>query len=77
MQVAGTRSSGRRIAYLLDTKGPEVRTAMVKGGVNIELVAGQEVTLVAVGDAYDKWEGFKDAATGETKIGISYDKLCQ
>ncbi len=50
--------------YMLDTKGPEVRTAMLRGGTNIELVAGQEVTLVAVGDEYDKWEGYKDESTG-------------
>jgi pyruvate kinase len=28
---------GRNIAYLLDTKGPEIRTAMLKGGKNLEL----------------------------------------
>mmetsp|Transcript_24731 Transcript_24731/g.44566 ORF Transcript_24731/g.44566 Transcript_24731/m.44566 type:complete len:725 (-) Transcript_24731:218-2392(-) len=65
------------IATLLDTKGPEIRTAMLKDGKNIELVAGQEVILVAVGDKYNEWEGYKDEATGETKIGISYAKLCQ
>jgi pyruvate kinase len=30
-----------------------------------------------VGKDYDKWEGYKDAATGETKIGLSYPHLCQ
>mmetsp|Transcript_24730 Transcript_24730/g.44560 ORF Transcript_24730/g.44560 Transcript_24730/m.44560 type:complete len:729 (-) Transcript_24730:1196-3382(-) len=68
---------GVSIATLLDTKGPEVRTALVRGGKNIELVAGQEVVLVAVGDKYTEWEGYKDETTGETKIGISYAKLCQ
>eukprot|EP00798_Chlamydomonas_sp_ICE-L_P001363 gene1363-32726_t len=62
---------------LLDTKGPEVRTAMVRDGKEINLEAGQEVTLVAVGEDYTTWEGFKDESTGETKIGISYAKLCQ
>ena len=57
-----------KIAYLLDTKGPEVRTAMVRGGVNIELVAGQEVTLVAVGAEYDTWEGYKDEETGDASL---------
>ncbi|GIL58673.1 hypothetical protein Vafri_13670 [Volvox africanus] len=71
------RGNPRRIAYLLDTKGPEIRTAMLRGGKDIQLEAGQELTVVAVGDAYDKWEGYKDDATGETKIGISYAKLCQ
>ena len=66
----------RHTAFLLDTKGPEIRTAMLKDGKDIELVAGQEVTVVGVGEDYDKWEGYKDEKTGETKIGISYAKLC-
>jgi pyruvate kinase len=37
---------------------------------------GQEITLVAVGDAYTSWEGYKDPETGETRIGISYEQLC-
>ncbi len=73
MEKAGTK----RIAYLLDTKGPEVRTAMLKDGKDIKLEANQEITVVAVGDDYDKWEGYKEEKTGETKIGISYAKLCQ
>ncbi|PNW83558.1 hypothetical protein CHLRE_05g234700v5 [Chlamydomonas reinhardtii] len=63
-------------ACLLDTKGPEIRTAMLKDGKDIELVANQKVTIHAVGDEYVKWEGYKDAATGETHIGLSYGKLC-
>ncbi len=63
-------------ACLLDTKGPEIRTAMLKDGKDIELVAGQPVTIHAVGDAYTTWEGYKDPATGETHVGLSYDKLC-
>lgn len=35
------------------------------------------MAVVAVGDDYTNWEGYKDAATGETKIGLSYAKLCQ
>jgi hypothetical protein len=30
-----------------------------------------------VGDAYTSWEGYKDEATGETKIGLSYAQLCK
>lgn len=33
--------------------------------------------MVAVGDAYTTWEGYKDEATGETKIGVSYAQLCK
>jgi pyruvate kinase len=63
-------------ACLLDTKGPEIRTAMLRGGKDIELVAGQSIIVEAVGAEYTTWEGFKDEATGETHIGLSYDKLC-
>jgi pyruvate kinase len=38
-QVA--EAKGKLIAYALDTKGPEVRTAMLRGGKDIELVKGQ------------------------------------
>jgi hypothetical protein len=34
---------------------------MAVGGV---VTAGQEVTVVAVGDDYTTWQGFKDEATG-------------
>ncbi len=67
---------GRTMATMLDTKGPEIRTAMLQGGKDIELHAGQQIVLVAVGSAYDTWEGGMDEARGMVKIGISYDKLC-
>lgn len=67
MQVAGAK--GHRLAYLLDTKGPEVRTAMVRDGKPIELEANQELTLVAVGADYVNWEGYKDEATGRVVAG--------
>ncbi|KAI8465728.1 MAG: pyruvate kinase [Monoraphidium minutum] len=70
-------AKGVNIACLLDTKGPEIRTAMLKGGQNLELQADQEVVLVAVGPDYQTWEGGLDAATGVARIGVSYDKLCQ
>lgn len=43
----------------------------------VGLQAGQEVTIEAVGDKYTTFEGYKDAATGETRIGLSYPHLCQ
>lgn len=61
-QVAG--SKGANIAYLLDTKGPEIRTAMLRGGANVELSKDQEVILVAVGAAYKTWEGGVNPDTG-------------
>ena len=70
-------AKGKHVATMLDTKGPEIRTAMLRGGANIDIVQGQEVKVVAVGADYATFEGFKDAATGETVIGLSYAKLCQ
>ena len=37
----------RLIAVMLDTKGPEIRTAMLRNHEPIELTAGQMVTVVA------------------------------
>eukprot|EP00878_Enallax_costatus_P046475 GHUV01056509.1.p1 GENE.GHUV01056509.1~~GHUV01056509.1.p1 ORF type:complete len:167 (-),score=44.37 GHUV01056509.1:133-633(-) len=69
---------GNYISYALDTKGPEIRTAMIKGGGTIDLKAGQEVIVVAVGpDQYTQWEGYVEEDTGRAVIGLSYDKLCQ
>eukprot|EP00775_Hariotina_reticulata_P004018 gene4018-4268_t len=65
------------VACLLDTKGPEIRTAMLKDGKNLELKADQEVEVVAVGADYVTWEGYLDEATGRAVIGLSYDKLCR
>ena len=59
---------------LLDTKGPEIRTAMLREGKNIQLEKGQPIIVEAVGDAYTTFEGFKDET--ETRIGLSYSKLC-
>ena len=66
---------GSNAATLLDTKGPEIRTAMLKDGKNIKLEAGQELRLFAAGADYTTFEGFKNEETGETVIGCSYEKL--
>lgn len=62
-------------ASLLDTKGPEIRTAMLKDHQPINLVAGQDIIIEAVGDSYVSFEGYKNDS--ETRIGLSYSKLCQ
>ena len=62
-------------AALLDTKGPEIRTAMLRDHKAISLEAGQAIIVEAVGDRYTSWEGYKDE--NETRIGLSYEKLCQ
>jgi pyruvate kinase len=62
-------------AALLDTKGPEIRTAMLHDGKDIELEAGQSIVIEAVGERYTEYRGYKDEK--ETRIGLSYAKLCQ
>jgi pyruvate kinase len=59
---------------LLDTKGPEIRTAMLRDHQPIQLEAGQEILIHAVGDKYTEFEGYK--TEDETVIGLSYAKLC-
>ena len=66
---------GANCACLLDTKGPEIRTAMLRDHQPIELEAGQPITIEAVGDKYVEFEGYKTEE--ETRIGLSYAKLCQ
>jgi len=58
----------KRVAILLDTKGPEIRTGFFREdvGKNIELVAGQDLKLVTD-------YSFKGDATC---IALSYDKIC-
>ena len=43
----------------------------------IKLEAGQSIIVEAVGDRYTEFEGYKDEETGDTRIGLSYAKLCQ
>ena len=62
-------------AALLDTKGPEIRTAMLKDHKSIDLVSGQSIIVEAVGDRYTSFEGYKN--DNETRIGLSYSSLCK
>ena len=55
---------GRRIAALLDTKGPEIRTGLLEGGQKITLQEGAKIILTT-----EEVVGTKD------KIFINYDKL--
>jgi pyruvate kinase len=48
------------VATLLDTKGPEIRTAMLRGGNNITLDRGQSIIVQAVGDNYTTFEGYNE-----------------
>jgi pyruvate kinase len=68
-------AKGSYCATLLDTKGPEIRTAMLREGTSILLEAGQSIVIEAVGDKYTEFEGYKNESG--TCIGISYEMLCQ
>lgn len=57
---------GRPIAILLDTKGPEIRTGLLKGGQKVFLEEGQTFTLTT-----EKIEGDKD------RVSITYDGLAE
>ncbi|MCH5149687.1 MAG: pyruvate kinase [Spirochaetales bacterium] len=59
--------SGIPCAYLLDTKGPEIRTGNLKDGKKIKLETGKEIILTV--ENYDTFEGT------EEKIALSYDLL--
>jgi pyruvate kinase len=69
------RSRNSCAACLLDTKGPEIRTAMLRGGGPLQLEQGEEIIIEAVGEGYTTYEGYKNEK--ETRIGLSYEKLCQ
>ena len=53
-------------AILLDTKGPEIRTGVLKGGKRIMLKAGEQFTLIT-----EEIEG------DESKVSITYEGLVQ
>ena len=48
---------------------------MLRGGQPIQLEKGQEIIVEAVGAKYIEWEGYKEEH--ETRIGLSYARLCQ
>lgn len=45
------------VSTLLDTKGPEIRTSILRCHTPIELIRGETVKIVAVGDNYTRFEG--------------------
>ena len=54
------------IAILLDTKGPEIRTGLLKDGQKVTLVEGQEFVLTS-----EEIEG------DDTRVSITYDGLAE
>lgn len=57
---------GRPIAILLDTKGPEIRTGLLKGGSKVVLEEGQKFTLST-----------KEIEGTSEKVSITYDGLAE
>ena len=57
---------GRPVAILLDTKGPEIRTGLLKDGKKVMLDAGQTFTLTT-----EEIEGDK------SRVSITYDGLAE
>lgn len=57
---------GKPIAILLDTKGPEIRTGLLKDGKKVTLTAGSQFVLAT-----------EDVVGDETKVSISYKGLLQ
>jgi pyruvate kinase len=62
-------------ATLVDTKGPEICTAMLLDGKSIMLEKDQKIVIEAVGDKYTSYQGYKKS-NGDTRIGLSYTGLC-
>jgi pyruvate kinase len=66
------------IALLMDTKGPEIRTGLVKDGKSIVIEAGEMVDVIASGDAeklYGPDGAFMLKEGGATRIIVSYQLL--
>lgn len=57
---------GKPVAILLDTKGPEIRTGLLRGGNKVMLEAGQTFTLTT-----------QDVEGDESRVSITYDGLAE
>ena len=65
--ITNVRTVSNRIAILMDTKGPEVRTTPLKGGAPIDYKSGDKVKIV----------GDPDAETSRECIAVSYPHFVQ
>jgi pyruvate kinase len=67
-------AEGVPIALILDTKGPEIRTGLVKDGGEIPLVNGEEIDVIAETDAV-KLFGEDGAFSCPGRMTVSYAEL--
>jgi pyruvate kinase len=79
-QIAMVREAaaaeGVPIALLLDTKGPEIRTGLVRDGKTVSLVPGDMVEVIAEQDAVALY-GSDGAYTTPRRITVSYAELAE
>ena len=61
------KRTGKRVAVLLDTKGPEIRTIKLQDGKDVSLIAGQKFTLTTD----------KKVIGDSTKVAVTYDGLAK
>ncbi|MDR0707415.1 MAG: pyruvate kinase [Treponema sp.] len=69
-----SEAEGIPVALMLDTKGPEIRTGVVKGGGDVDLINGEPCDVIAEGDAARLF-GEEGAFTRKGRITVSYTKL--
>jgi pyruvate kinase len=69
-----SEAEGVPVALMLDTKGPEIRTGVVKGGGELELVKGAACDVIAESDAVRLY-GEDGAWTQQGRITVSYAEL--
>lgn len=61
------QETGKRVAVLLDTKGPEIRTIKLENGDDVMLEAGQEFTITTD----------KTVVGNKNIVAVTYDKLAE
>ena len=57
--------TGKPVAMLLDTKGPEIRTGLLEDGQKVELVTGKDIILTC-----------DDCVGNAERVSVSYKNLC-
>jgi pyruvate kinase len=69
---------GTAVGLMLDTKGPEIRTGLVKDDGSVMLEAGETVDVIAASDAeklYGQDGAFTQKTDGGVRIIVSYEFL--